>query len=220
LKKSTTNYLIEKMRSQIDDLKQQAREDDVTLVSTSRDMVALIDSKFASLVRNFRWYAVLSQEHIYAVADINGKRITLQRYIKALSLDETDFEKVKHISFRNKISFDCRVDNLEDRLGRQAVMRNRRPKRNTSSKYKGVIKKTKPDGSLSWRGQIKADLGNIHLGVFEEENFAAKVYDAAAFVLFSGAAHFNFPEDCPNPEALDVALLKIERFKNANKNKP
>ena len=208
------------MRSQIEGLKQQARDDDVTLVSTSRDMVALIDSKFANSVENFRWYAVLSQEHIYAVADVNGKRITLQRYIKALSLDETDFEKVKHISFKNKISFDCRVDNLEDRLGRQAVMRNRLPKRNTSSKYKGVIKKTKTDGSLSWRGQIKADSGTIHLGVFDEEDFAAKVYDAAAFVLFSGAAHFNFPKECPNPEALDVALLKIERFKNVNKSKP
>lgn len=180
-------------------------------VPTSRGLVALVDARFQREARAHRWYAIVGRgDHIYAVADIDGRRVTLQRFIMKLQIPGASFDDIKHVGFRNKISFDCRTSNLEDRVGRQAVMRNRRPKKNTSSRFKGVIKWLAPDGSVRWRTQIKGDDGSMGIGVYDDEVWAATVYDAAASLLFERAALYNLPEQPINPQALEIAAAKIE----------
>lgn len=92
-------------------------------------------------------------------------------------------------------------------------MRNRRSKRNTSSQYKGVIKALGSDGSPRWRTQIMAEHGSMGIGVYEDEAWAATVYDAAAYLLFEGAALYNFPGRSPDQEALLIAATKIARYR-------
>lgn len=151
-------------------------------------------------------------DDIYAVADIEGKRISLQRLIVSLAHPEKTVKESKHVSFKNKFSFDCRLQNLLEKVGRQSVMRNRKPKRNTSSQYKGVNKKLRTNGAVFWRGQIKGDFGTMSLGSFDDETWAAVVYDAAAFLLFDGSGYYNFPDQPPNPEALEIVRVRIARF--------
>lgn len=135
------------------------------VIGTSRGLEAIIDRQYLTEISRFPWYAVISRGHIYAVTDVRGQRISLQRLTYQLANPSLTFEEVKHVSFINKISFDCRLANLTDRIGRQAVMRNRRSKRATSSKYKGVIASLRPDGTTTWRTQIKADLlGTMAIG--------------------------------------------------------
>ena len=43
------------------------------------------------------------------------------------------------------------------------------------------------------------------------------VYDAAAYLLFDGAALYNLSEFCPDFDALDVAAERIARFRNRKK---
>lgn len=211
---------IERTRHKIRALSKTLEADEISLVPTSRDLEAIVDRKFANQVKCHRWFAVISRgEHMYVVADIQGKRVSLQRLILSLAHPDKTIEDFKQVSFENKLSFDCRLTNLRDRVGRQAVMRNRKPKRNTSSKYKGVIKAKRTDGSIFWRGQIKGRLGSMSLGSFEDEEWAAMVYDAAAYLLFNGAGYYNFPELCPNIEALEIARMRIERFKNTQNQK-
>ncbi len=152
-------------------------------------------------------------DHIHAVADIDGQRISLQRYVMKLQYRDRSYDDLKQVSFENKITFDCRVSNLEHRVGRQAVMRNRRSKRNTSSQYKGVIKALGQDGSPRWRTQIMADHGSMGIGVYEDEHWAATVYDAAAYLLFEGEALYNFPGRPPDQDALLIAATKIARYR-------
>lgn len=187
---------------------------DFALIDTSRDLQVIIDVQHKNEVSKYRWYAVVSKvSHIYAVADISGKRVSLQRFVIWLEQQERRLEEIKHISFMNKITFDCRAVNLTRRGTRQTVMQNRRPKRNTSSKYKGVIKIERVNGEVAWKTQIKGELGTMSLGTFKDEQVAAVHYDAGAYVLFHDTGFYNFPEKVPNLEALDYVMLMIERRK-------
>lgn len=183
------------------------------LLATTRGLEAIVDRRFLTTLQGYRWYAVIGRGHIYAVADIRGHRISLQRFAYLLANPTLTLDEVRHVSFINKISFDCRLANLTDRIGRQAVMRNRRPKRGTSSIYKGVRAITKPDGTVRWQTQIKADFGSMSIGTYSEEQQAAKIYDAAAFLLFGGAAYQNFPEHVPDAETLTQVARHVARRK-------
>lgn len=186
----------------------------IALVATSRDLEAIVDKRFDWHVRAHRWYAAISRgDHIHAAADIDGRRISLQRYVMKLQYPDRTYDDLKQISFENKITFDCRVSNLDHLVGRQAVMRNRRSKRNTSSQYKGVIKALGPDGSPRWRTQIMAEHGSMGIGVYDDEHWAATVYDAAGYLLFEGQARYNFPGKPPDQDALLIAATKIARYR-------
>jgi hypothetical protein len=206
------NPNLEKIRSAVGQLKASLPSEEIALINTSRDMQAIVDAKFAKAIEKLRWFAIVSHtNHIYAVTEMEGKRISLQRLVKHLSQPEVPLSEIKQVGFRNKLSFDCRVANLADHIGRQAVMRSRKPKRNSSSDFKGVIKKKRSDDSVFWRSQIKGDLGTMSLGSYDCEKFAARVYDAAAFALFGSEAYFNF-QGAIDPKAAEIAKNRIARF--------
>lgn len=188
------------------------------LLPTSRGLEAIVDRRFLTTLQGYRWYAVIPRGHIYAVADIGGQRVSLQRFVYLLANPALTLDEVRHVSFINKVSFDCRVANLTDRIGRQAVMRNRRAKRGTSSVYKGVRAIANAAGTIRWRTQIKADFGNMSIGTYPDEQQAAKVYDAAAFLLFGGAAMYNFPGHVPDAETLTQVARHIARRKRLAEN--
>jgi hypothetical protein len=182
-------------------------------IPTSRGLEAIVDRRFATEIAKYRWYAVLGRGHIYAAADIAGRRINLQRLAYQLANPTLTFNEVKYVSFINKITFDCRVANLANRVGRQAVMRNRRSNSKSSSIYKGVIASRRADGSPVWRTQIRADFGTMSIGSYDDEVQAARAYDFAAFLLFGGSALLNFPDWVPDAETMEKVTYKIARRK-------
>jgi hypothetical protein len=206
------------MRQAIQLVATQLEQDSIFLLPASRGLQAIVDKQFEAQVSEHRWYAIVSRgDHIHVVADIGGRRVSLQRYILILANPLLTFDDVTQVSFANKISLDCRLANLTDRIGRQAVMRNRRPKRNTTSKFKGVSKAQMPNGTTRWKAQIKGESDHIYLGYFDDEVMAAMVYDAAAYLLFDGAALYNLPELTPNLDAMEIAVQKIAKLMHRKK---
>jgi len=65
------------------------------------------------------------------------------------------------------------------------------PRKNTSSKYKGVSKRTKSD---KWQVQIKVDKKIKHIGYFDHEDAAALAYNEAAKTHFGEFARLNIIE--------------------------
>ncbi|MCV2866943.1 hypothetical protein [Defluviimonas sp. WL0075] len=122
-------------------------------------------------------------------------------------------EEARQISFQNKCSFDCRKVNLIARVGRKAVMRNRRGKSTSTSNYKGVSERKSSTGETYWDANIKIDQGNLYLGGFDDEVLAAAAYDAAAFIFFEGAAFLNFPTERPSLDAVENVRLRHARFR-------
>lgn len=141
----------------------------------------------------------------------------MQRLIYTLINPDADITTTKHVSFANKCTLDCRSFNLRDRPNRVAAMRNRRKKRGSSSQFKGVRRKENNSGAVSFAASIGARKGAVvYLGQHHSETFAAEVYDAAATVLFEGAAHFNFPDSTPSSEAVHEAVSRIRRWQSKN----
>ena len=98
-------------------------------------------------------------------------------------------------------------------------MRNRKGKSNSTSQYKGV-RKIVQNEKITWRSQIMDGKLNINLGAYESEDYAAKVYDAAAWILFGSDAHYNFSVGTPSQEHREKASAHIERYMNKQRDKP
>lgn len=65
--------------------------------------------------------------------------------------------------------------------------RNRRPHKNTTSRFKGVCRTR----SGKWQAQIKVDLKSVYLGMFDDELEAAKAYNEAARKAYGEYAYLN-----------------------------
>jgi hypothetical protein len=65
---------------------------------------------------------------------------------------------------------------------------NRVSNKNSESRFKGVTRK-----GDKWRAQIKVNGRNVHLGCFDSEEEAARVYDKAAQEHHREFARLNFP---------------------------
>lgn len=204
---------IEGMRVTVEILAGSLDPTSFVMVQTSRGLDAIIDPRFETEVKRHKWYAILSRgNHLQAAADIHGRRVSLQRFILTLANPGMTLEEAKHISFANKISFDCRLKNVSTHVGRTAVMRNRRNKQNSSSRFKGVRRK-ELNGKVTWRAEIASGADRIMLGELSDEHQAGLVYDAAAYLLFENAALYNIPDLCPEPEALRIAEAAIARYR-------
>lgn len=155
--------------------------------------VAIVDDWNYAKALKHKWCAVHIRSYYYAVTNIkksDGKRklLYLHRFIMNCPPD-------KEIDHRNHNTLDCRKSNLRFATRSQNQM-NSRPRKNTSSRFKGVYwyKKYK-----KWRAYIQPNLGSYRafysLGYFSNEIDAARAYDTAAEAICGEFAGLNFPRD-------------------------
>ena len=173
--------------------------DDVVRLPISQGMFALIDKcHWKAVVRGAPWFCQVTDGGVYARAVIDGKHVYLHQLIMGS----------RHVGFHNKITLDCREQNLFA-LGRKGVMESRRGKEETSSIYKGVFKRASED---VWCAQLKDKYGKLYLGRHKTEVKAALVYDAAAEICFGNHAYQNFT-DGDKTAAREIAEKYILRRK-------
>ena len=110
----------------------------------------------------------------YNKVGINGKFIAIHRIIAKAFLDNYDESlTVDHI---NGIKTDNRLCNLRMMNIGQQLRAYKAPTSGASSKYRGVSKYT----GNKWRATIQARGRFKHIGVFDSEEEAAKMYDMYA----------------------------------------
>ena len=142
----------------------------------------------------------------------NGKylRIALRSYGKHKNLlvhrmvasafikNPTGLPVVDH---KNNDYLDNRVENLRFASHSQSAM-NRRFERTPTSQYASRFKGVYPQGSR-WRAHIRVDGVLKHLGTYDTEEDAARVYDLKAVEYFGEFANLNFPEEHPAEATAD-----------------
>jgi len=168
---------------------------------------AIVDRQYIQHIEPYRWHAVPAQAgSAYGrTGQISrGKYVGLHNYVLSLYLYGKYEPSVTQVTFNNKLTLDCRLVNLLNNTGRQAVMRNRNAKSGTTSQYKGVRLIHRKNGR-AWRVQIMDGNKTLYLGSYPDEEYAAKVYDAAAWILFGASAHYNFPIGSPDKEQRSLA---------------
>jgi hypothetical protein len=167
---------------------------EVAIIGLTKGYKAIVDKRFEDLVRQHKWFACKTSASVYAKSSSVVRTVRPQTQVALHNFIVSHYIKgifdptLKHTTFDNKNPLDCRIANLLKGNSRQAVMRNRRGKQNSLSKFKGV----RLMGG-KYRAFIYDGCGNVSLGSWDEERKAAMIYDAAAFLLFGASAHYNLP---------------------------
>ncbi len=136
-------------------------------------------------IRHFKWFVQGNGSNLYAARseltkDLCSKIIYLHRQLMSPPAGLV-------VDHHNCDSLDNRRANL--RVVTQAVnMRNRRKRKNTSSRYIGVHFDKQRN---KWSVHIRYNGKKLWLGRFDDEIAAARAYDAAAKKYFGGYARIN-----------------------------
>ncbi len=159
------------------------------LLPLSQNKFAIIDAEDYDRLSNYKWCLSKAPHTNYALTRLKRKgskrkALLMHRFI----LNAPSHLVVDHI---NHNGLDNRKQNLRLCTHVQNTQ-NRRPNRNSFSKYKGVhwLKHRK-----KFIARIKINGKTTYIGIFKDEIDAAKAYDKKARKLFGEFAYLNFPQD-------------------------
>jgi len=165
------------------------------LIPLSQRKFAIVDAEDYDRFSKYKWHASNKGQTSYAQRNGPDGIVCMHRLIAGAPPHLV----VDHI---NHNGLDNRKKNL--RLCTQAQnIYNSLPRRNCSSKYKGVYLHKRTN---RYRATIRYKGKRFHLGSFKNEVDAAKAYDKKACELFGQFAYLNFPEDC------SVGAIVVEGF--------
>ncbi len=152
-----------------------------------------IDISDLPLVRGRRLSTATRNGKHYAVIMVDGRQLTLSRFL----LDVPEGVLVDHqdgFTLNNK-RCNIRAANYRQNAQNQAKKRTNSRGNPTSAKLRGIHWSwNKKRTAGAWRAQIRDCSGKqITLGQYQDQEEAARVYDAAAIKLHGEFARLNFP---------------------------
>lgn len=153
-------------------------------VPLSHGYFAFIDIGDSNKIQSRSWYASRSFGGLYARTKINGRQISMHRFL----MNCPSGLEVDHI---NRNGLDNRRENL--RIVTSSQNKANSPGwKNRLSKYKGV---SRHKDCKVWNSEIQKDGNRYHLGYFKTEIEAAFARDIAAKILFGKYAYINLGPD-------------------------
>lgn len=172
----------------------------------TRGKFALVDEDLFDRLNRSKWHWTKGGTSAgHATKDDDRGRALLHRVILDVQDDQV------FVDHRDNNGLDCRRSNLRIASRQQnSINRDKfvgRPGRKFTSRYKGVVDRskhlarsyvrniTKKAIDFPWLARIRVNKQLIHLGRYATEREAAVAYDAAALQHFGEFARLNFPEE-------------------------
>lgn len=154
-------------------------------IKLTQGQYAQVDPEDFATLNLFKWFANKCRGKFYArrVIYINGKIKVIHIHRQVLNYNGELF--IDHI---NQNTLDNRKANLRPATATENRVNSSRNV-SKSSKYRGVSLKKELN---KWQATIGYRRKHIHLGYFDNEEEAAKVYDEAAEKLYGEFAVLNF----------------------------
>ena len=150
-----------------------------------------VDDEDYDFLMQWRWHSdkqptgyyasrTRQKNEVYPTMDIR-----MHRVIMGITDHKTMIDHIDHNTQNNQ------RNNLRVATGKQNCQ-NRRPIKNSTSKFLGVRSVSDRPLRKKWRAQISPDKVCIHLGYFLLEEDAARAYDKKAKELYGEFANLNF----------------------------
>jgi hypothetical protein len=156
---------------------------DIRFIPLTRGYFAIVDSADYEWLSKYNWLAMTSDNMVYAFRKVNGKVILMHREI----MKPHKGQVVDHI---NRNGADNRRSNLRNCSTRENAC-NGRPRRNSSSQYRGVSR----HGKDKWCAKVGYLRIHVHVGSYTEEIEAARAHDRMAIMLHGQFAYLNLPDE-------------------------
>jgi len=155
----------------------------VRLIPLTQGKFAIVDADDYERLAKYKWHAYKNGSTYYASRTSANKKIIMHREImqapKGLLVDHIEGNGLNNR--KSNLRLCTRVQNA----------RNKRPKHNGSSRYKGVYWHI---SYRKWAANIRCNGKQKYLGRFDDEIEAAVAYDRKAELLFGEFAYLNFPQ--------------------------
>ena len=158
-------------------------------VELTQNIYCLVDDEDYTLISQYKWQAAKMGRRWIAITSLWNPRIKKQKilYMHRMIINPPFNMEVDHIEH-----YDDHIDNCKSNLRVCTHVENghnRRSAIGSSSQYLGVSWNKK---SCKWLAQIRLDTEVTHLGYFDNQIDAAKIYDKTAKKYFGEFAHLNF----------------------------
>lgn len=154
----------------------------------TKGYVAIVSEEDYEFLSQWKWTFA---EYAYRTRSIEGvkrpfrmHRAIMERVLgtpipKGYDVDHRDGDRLNNT--RGNLRLATRSQNLMNRIGN----------RESTSQYKGVFWLTR---NKKWQAQIRVGEKNRYIGLFENEEDAARAYDRVAKEAFGEFARLNFPD--------------------------
>ena len=149
---------------------------------------AIVDPEDYERLAGYKWFAVRYERGYYAqraAKDSKGRQRNVRMH--RVILGEPKGKIIDHI---NHNGLDNRRANLRVATRQQNTWNKRKQRGNCSSQYKGVTWLKRVG---KWQARIICNGKSIFIGYFDDEEKAARAYDARAAELYGDYAALNFP---------------------------
>jgi len=151
---------------------------------------AIVDPERYDQLASYKWFAMRNRRTFYAMRIVKAKHGNPNRKKVRMHREILDVPEGKFVDHINHNGLDNRRANLRIVTNLQNSWNKRKQRGNYSSQYKGVSWSKRVG---KWHVEIYYRGTKIFIGYFDDEEAAARAYDAKALELFGDYAALNFP---------------------------